>query len=138
MLYKIVCYPMHPLWCSTCAVCATCGSHAVLWSRIGILMRLLAEELLNTAGPLFPTHCPCGTIFLTQYSMVWDWRVSRTESTFCYWTKLLNHFLSSTIFTCLFFLSKGRYCGAGVIGLIWYRSLLPTSFNNKKNDNKII
>ena len=26
---------------------------------------------------LFPSQCLCGTIFLTLYSIVWDWRVSR-------------------------------------------------------------
>ena len=31
----------------------------------------------STAGLLFTSQCPSGTIFLTPYSIVWDWRVSR-------------------------------------------------------------
>ena len=54
-----------------------CGLHAVLWSHIGSLMRFLDAEPRSTALPLFPSQCPSGTILLTPYSMVWDWRVSR-------------------------------------------------------------
>ena len=59
-----------------CRMCQ-CGLHAVLWSHIGILMRLLAAEHRSTAGLLFFSQCLCGTILLTLYSMVWDWRVLR-------------------------------------------------------------
>ena len=57
-----------------------------------------------------------------------------------YQSKLLYHFLSSTIFPFLFFLSLGWYCGAGIIELIRCRSLspslaLPTSFKYDNNDN---
>ena len=31
----------------------------------------------STAGLLFSSWCPSGTILLTPFSMVWDWRVSR-------------------------------------------------------------
>ena len=65
-----------------------CASHAVPWSHIGILMRNLAEEPRSTAGLLFFSPCPSGTILLTQYSMAWDWRVSRTGPMFFYWPKL--------------------------------------------------
>ena len=54
-----------------------CGLHAVVWSHIRSYMRLLAAEPRSTAGPLFSSQCPSGTILLTRYSMVWDWRVSR-------------------------------------------------------------
>ena len=54
-----------------------CGLHAVLWSHIGTLMHRLAAEPCSTEGLLFPSRCPSGTILLTPYSMVWDWRVSR-------------------------------------------------------------
>ena len=30
--------------------------HAVLWSHIGVLMRLLAAELRSTAGSILPCH----------------------------------------------------------------------------------
>ena len=54
-----------------------CGSHAVLWSHIVTLMHRLAAVHSSTGGLLFPSRCPSGTILLTQYLMVWDWRVSR-------------------------------------------------------------
>ena len=54
-----------------------CGLQAVLWSHIGTLLLLLAAEPCSTGGLLFLSNCPSGTILLTPYSMVWDWRVSR-------------------------------------------------------------
>ena len=54
-----------------------CGLHVVLWSHISTLMLHLAAEPCSTAGLLFPYRCPSGTILLTQYSMAWDWWVSR-------------------------------------------------------------
>ena len=97
-----------------------CGLHAVLWSHIGTLMHRLAAEPCSTAGLLFPSRCLSGTILLTPFSMVWDWRVSRAGPMLLYWPKLI-----------------GWYCGAGVFGLIWCTALslslaLPTFFNNKK------
>ena len=50
--------------------------HAVLWLHIVTLVHRLAAEPCSTAGLLFPSRCPTGTILLTPYSMVWDWRVS--------------------------------------------------------------
>ena len=52
-----------------------------------------------------------------------------------YWPKLLDPFLSSTVFPSLFFLSMGWFCVAGVFRLMGCKSLfpkiaLPTSFNN--------
>ena len=40
-----------------CRMCQ-CGLHAVIWSHIHILMRLLTAEDRSTAGPLFPSQCP--------------------------------------------------------------------------------
>ena len=67
-----------------CRMCR-CWLHAVLWSHIGTLMRLLAAEPLSIAGLLFPCQCLCGTIMVTPCSMVWDWRVSRAGSMPFYW-----------------------------------------------------
>ena len=53
------------------------GLHLVPWSNIGTLMHRRAVEPRITAGLLFPSQCLSGTILLTPYSMVWDWRVSR-------------------------------------------------------------
>ena len=65
------------------------GLHAVLWSHIGTLKHRLAAEPCSTAGRLFPTRCRSGTILLTPYSMVWDWRVSRARPMLLSLPKLL-------------------------------------------------
>ena len=60
VLSMIRCNPMHPL------NDAQCGLHSVPWSHIGIiLMRRLTAEPHCTAGLLFPSKCPSGTILLT-------------------------------------------------------------------------
>ena len=46
-------------------------------------------ELRSTAALFFPSRCSTGTILLTQYSMVWDWRVSRAGPMLFYCPKLL-------------------------------------------------
>ena len=73
-----------------------CGFHVVLWSHIGTLMHRLAAEPCSTAGLLFPSQCPSGTILLTPFSMVWDWQVSRAGS--CFFI-----FLSCSIPTIVFY-----------------------------------
>ena len=75
-----------------------CGLHAVLWSHIGTLMHRLAAEPCSTAGLLFPSQCPSGTIFLTPYSMVWDWRVSGAGPMLLYRPKLLYLYYSLLLF----------------------------------------
>ena len=70
------------------------GLHAVLWLHISKLMHSLAAEPCSTAGLLFPFRCPSGTILLAQFSMVWDWRVSRAGPTLLYWPKLLYPYYS--------------------------------------------
>ena len=117
-----------------------CVLLAVLWSHVGTHMRRLAEEPRSTTGLLFSSQCPSGTILLTPYSIVRDWRVSRAGSMLSRCPKLLYPYYSLTIFPFLFFLSTGRYCGAGVLGLIGCRSLSlsltpPTFFNNNNINN---
>ena len=67
-----------------CRMCQ-CGLHAALSSHIGTLLRLLPAEPCSIAGLLYPCQYPCGTILVTQYSMVWDWRVSRAGPMPFYW-----------------------------------------------------
>ena len=101
-----------------------CGLHAMFWSHIGTILRRLAVEPCSTAGLLFPSRCPSGTILLTAYSMVWDWRVSRAGPMLLYWPKLLYaHYSLLLSIPFLFFLSIGWYCGAEVFGLIGCTSL---------------
>ena len=89
MLYKIRCNPMFPL----------SGVHAVLRSHIGTLMRLLAAEPRRKAGHLFPCQYLYLNILVTQYSTVWDWRVSRTGPVPFYWPSCSLPFWAPTVFT---------------------------------------
>ena len=75
-----------------------CGN-VVLWSmHIGTLMHRVTAEPCSTAGLLFPSRCPSGTILLTPYSMVWDWRVSRAGPILLYWPKLLYPAIPTIVF----------------------------------------
>ena len=68
MLYKIRCNSMHPLYCALpvpyVPVQVTRGA------AHRYTLRLLAAEPLSITGPLFPGQCLCGTILVTQCSMV--------------------------------------------------------------------
>ena len=76
-----------------------CGLHPVLWPPIGgALVHRLAAEPRSTAGLLFPSRCPSGTILLTLYSMVWDWLVSRAGPMLFNWPKLLYPYYSLILF----------------------------------------
>ena len=119
-----------------------CGLHAVNWSHIGILMLRFAAEPRSTAGLLFLSQCPSGTILLTPYSMVWDWRVWRAGQCFFIGLSCSIPTIVFYYFSLLFFLSKGWHCGAGVFRLIGWISLslslaLPNYFNNNNNNNNI-
>ena len=74
-----------------CRMCR-CGLHAALSSHIDTLMRLLAAEPHSIAGLLFPFQYLCGTILVTPYSMVWDWRFSRAGPMPFYWPSCSLHF----------------------------------------------
>ena len=76
-----------------------CGLHAVLWSHIGTLMHRLTAEPCSTAELLFFSRCPSGTILLTAYSIVWDWRVSKVGPILLYWPKLLYPYYSLLLFS---------------------------------------
>ena len=85
MLYKIRCNPVNPLNGALPGPYVPVRVHAVLWSHICSLMRFRGAEPHSTAGPLFSSQCLTGTILLTLYSMVWDWRVSRAGPMFFYY-----------------------------------------------------
>ena len=76
-----------------------CGLHAVLWSHVGTLIHCLAAKPRSTGGLLFSYRCLSGTILLTPYSMVWDWRASRAGSMLFYWPKLLYPYYSLLLFS---------------------------------------
>ena len=124
MLYKIRCNPMHPLNGYLpgpyVPVRVTRGA-LVAHRNTYVPPRCRTSQYSRT---LFPSRCPSGTILLTQYSMVWDWRVSRAGPILFYWTKLLYPYYRLLLFfPFLFFLSIGWYCGDDVFGLIGCISL---------------
>ena len=82
MLCKIRCNPMHPLW----TVCASVG-YTRCHGRTSVH---LCTALLQNLAVQMDFYSPLsGTILLTPYSMVWDWRVSRAGPMLFYWPKLL-------------------------------------------------
>ena len=107
MLYKIRCYPMHPLHS------ALPVSHVpvrVTRSALVAHRHTYAPPRCRTSQQSrtfisFPSQCFYGTIFLTPYSMVRDWRVSRAGAMLFYRPKLLASFLPL-----LFSLSLLSFC----------------------------
>ena len=93
-----------------CRMCF-CGLHAAL-PHIGTLMRLIAAEPRSIALLLFPCQYLCGTILLTPYSMVRDWRVSRAGPMPFYWPSCLLPFCPL-----LFFFSLLSFYGLVLWGL---------------------
>ena len=95
---------LNATWCTLFMVLyldrmCQCGLHAVLWMHIGtLIIHRLAAEPCSIAGLLFPSRCSSGTILLTPYSMVWDWRVSRAGPMLLYWPKLLHPYYSRLLF----------------------------------------
>ena len=102
-------------------------------------MRLPAAEPRSKVRLLFPSQYLSGTIWLTPYSMLWDWRVSRTGQ--CLFVdQAARSFFVFNYFPFLSFSSIGWQCGAGVFGLIGCQSpspglALPTFFNNNNINN---
>ena len=73
-------------------------THGALVVNIGTRLRLLAVELLSTIEPLCPSQYLFGTILVTQYLMVWDWRLLRAEPMLSCWPNLLFLFVSYNFF----------------------------------------
>ena len=94
MLYKIMCNPMHPL------NDALPGPYVPVLVTRGALVahRYTYAPPRSTAGLLFSSQCPSGTILLTPYSTVRDWRVSRAGPKLFYWPKLLYPYYSLLLF----------------------------------------
>ena len=74
-----------------CRMCR-CMLDAVLWLHMCAFMSLLTAELRSTAGLLFSYQYLCGTIFVTPYSMGWDWWVSRPVPLPFYWPSCSLYF----------------------------------------------
>ena len=78
-------YNPHPLYGALPGRMCQWGLHAELWSQFSALMHLLAAEPRSIAGLLFTYKYLCGTVLVTSYLMVWDWRVLRAEPMPLYW-----------------------------------------------------
>ena len=116
-----------------------CGLHAVLWSYIGILMRRHAAEPRSTAGLLFPSPCFSGTLLLTPYSIMWDWRVSRAGQCFfiglsCSINKIVFYYFSLSLLSVnrLILWGWGLWTDKVYITLSQPRTAVP--FNNNNNN----
>ena len=117
-----------------CILCeGACYSWLLIYNlvaHIGTRLRLLAIELLSTAGPLCRSQCLFGTILVILFLMVLTWLVLRAEPMPLYCSDLVLIFVS---FYFLSFLhSTGWLCGVGVFRLIVFvlspRLWLPTPF----------
>ena len=87
MLYKIRCNLMYHLYCDLPEpnVPARVTRGAVIAHRHTYSVLLGTESVLLAAELLFPCQCLCGTILVSPYSMVRDWRVSRAApKPFCW------------------------------------------------------
>ena len=117
MLYKIRCNPMRPLYDALpepyVPVRVTCGAV----SGLRTLVRLLDAEPRSTTGLLFTCQYFSGTILVTPYSMVWDWRISRAGPIPFYWPSFKIPFCL-LLFSLSLLSFNGLYCGSGVLGLI--------------------
>ena len=98
MLYKIKCNPMHSL------NDMLPGPYVVVRVTRGALVahrytyeppRCRTSQYSRT---FVLSQCPSVTILLSQYSMVWDWRVSRAGPMLFYWPKLLYPYYSPLLF----------------------------------------
>ena len=50
---------------------------AVPLSYVQVRVSICPAEPRSSAGPFFPSQCPCGTILPTLYSIMWGLLVSR-------------------------------------------------------------
>ena len=139
LLYKIRCNPMHPL------------SDALPgpYLPVRVTRRALVAHRFTYAPPRCRTsqyhstfvfsQRPSGTILLTPYSMVWDWRVSRPGQCFfiglsCSIPTIVFYYFSISLLPVYRLVLWGW--GFGLIGCISLSlSLaLPKSFNNNNNN----
>ena len=109
-----------------------CGLHSLLCSYIGILNYAPPR---STVWPVFPSHCPSGTILGDALVDWFSYPCIQWYGTGGFQEQGQGFFiiLSCSIpfglllfFSFLFFLSMGWYCGAGVFGLIGCRWLSPS------------
>ena len=113
MLHKIRCKPMHLL-------------HGALPEPY-VLLRVTQGAVIahqytyaphrpfdpySTTGLLFPCQYLCGTILVTPYSIVWDWRVSRARP-------ITFYLLSCSLTFCLLLVSRSLLSLCGLVLWGW-------------------
>ena len=85
MLFKIKSNPMYPLSGALPLLYVPAPvTHGALVAHIGT-----RSSLLSITEPLCPSRCFFGTILVTLYMLVWNWRVSRAEPMPSCWHDLL-------------------------------------------------
>ena len=96
--YNSRCSPLHPL----------CGALIVSYVKVRVTHRTsiayrntYAPPRCRTTAYLFFSQCISGIISLTLYLMVRDWWVFRVGTIHFYWSKLLVHFKSSSVYLSL-------------------------------------
>ena len=77
MLYKIRCNPVHPDFGALPVPYVPVRITRAAVMHIDTLMRLLTAERRSISGLLLSCQYLYGTILVTLYSMVWNWRVTR-------------------------------------------------------------
>ena len=112
-VYKFRCNPVHPLN----------GALPGPYVAVGVTSGALVAHRYIYAPPRCRTsqcsktficsRCPSGTILLTTYSMVWDWRVSRAGPMLFCWPKL--HYPCYNLL--LFFSFSSSCLKVGIVGL---------------------
>ena len=124
------------LWCPTCSYVP------VRVARCAVIAHLhtfapICRWTWQYAGLLFPCQYFCGTILVTSYSMMRDWRVSRGGPMPIYWPCLVP-FISLLPFP--FFILWVVLLGSSA----WYRMIIAVSkpwtanFFYYNNNNKIL
>ena len=73
MLYKIRCNPMHPLYGALPVPNVLVRvTHGALVARTSVYLGASSLQNLAVSHDFYSPVCPCGTIMLNTYLMVWD------------------------------------------------------------------
>ena len=107
-------------------------------------MRLPAAEPRSPAGLLFPSQYLSGTIWLTPYSMVWEWWFSRAGPMLFCWPSCSLLFCLQLFSLSLLFLYRLVVWGWGLrtdrVSISLSRPCIANIFfnNNDNNNNEFI
>ena len=115
------------------------GAYTCYFGRTSVFV--WASSLQNLTVPhdfYSPLKCLCGTILLTLYSMVWDWRVSRALPMLFIGQSCSLSFRLLPFYIRLLSFYIRRLCGSMIFGLIGCKTVSPSLLNVRLfNNNKI-